>query len=86
MPRNDRKVQLLLFDARRFIVGLKCGSECLTHLLCSEIISFPNVLFRWTYGVIVATRSDDVIFLESHLSLSCSFAIDDMVTSVDREI
>ena len=36
--------------------------------------------------MIVATRSDDVIFLESHLSLSCSFAIDDMVTSVDREL
>ena len=36
--------------------------------------------------MIVATRSDDVIFLESHLSLSCSFAIDDMMTSVDREL
>ncbi len=69
---------MLLFNARAIVMCFKSCPKARTRFFGNQVLPAAGAVNRWSFGVIVASTSDNIVLLEPFLWLDSSLSINCM--------
>ena len=72
---HNRMDCLLLFNARAIIMCFEGCPEARPRLFVNQVLPVATAVNRWSFGMVVASTSDNIVLLESFLWLDSSLSI-----------